>query len=98
MCLAALYSSYLGPYRNSMGSNGDWLVLFCLMLFSLCQCYGYLRHADPSLSADHVTQHEMTITTKAKYDSKCHGVILPCDRDATSDHVNLVSLHSGQTT
>lgn len=65
---------------------------FCFFtLVSLCQCYGYLRNADSPVSADHGALQEMTITTKAKYDSKCHGVPLSCGRVAASDHVNLVS-------
>lgn len=71
---------------------------FCFLNpFSLCQCYGYLRNADSTVSADHGTLQEMTITTKAKYDSKCHGVPLSCGRVATSDRVKLVSLHTEQT-
>lgn len=69
----------------------------CLTLVSLCQCYGYLRNADSPVSADHGTLQEVTITTKAKYDSKCHGVCWSCGRVATSDRVNLVSLHKEQT-
>lgn len=38
--------------------------------------------------------HEMTITTQAKYDSKCHRAPLSCGRVTTSDHVNLVSVHT----
>lgn len=42
-----------------------------------------LRNADTPVSADHGTPQEMTINTKAKYDSKCHGVPLSCGRVAT---------------
>lgn len=59
----------------------------CLTLVS--PCYGYFRNADSPVSADHGTLQEMTIATKAKYDSKCHGVCVPCGRVETRDHVNL---------
>lgn len=39
---------------------------------------------------------QITGRTKAKYDSKCHGVRLSCDVVATRDRGNLVSLHNEQ--
>lgn len=97
-CLAAVNPP---PVSTPMGTV--WEVMetgwgfCCLTLVSLCQCYGYLRNADSPVSADHGTLQGMTITTKAKYDSKCHGVRLSCGSVATSDHVNLESLQTEQT-
>lgn len=71
---------------------------FCFStLVGLCQHYGYLRNAYSPVLGDHGTLQEMTITTKAKYDFKCHGVPQSCGRVTTSDYVNLVSLYTEQT-
>lgn len=83
---AVVLGCHLPPVWTPMGMV--WEVMetgwgFCCLTLvspSLCQCYGYLRNADSPVSADHGTLQEMTITTKAKYDSKCHGVPLVCHK------------------
>lgn len=92
LCLAA-------PPPSSTPMGMVWEVMEtewgfrCLMLGRLCQCYGYLRNADSPVLADHGAVQEMTITTKAKFDSKCHSVPPSSCKVATTDHVGLVSLH-----
>lgn len=87
-CSRAPVPTPMGMVWGVMETGG----VFCFfMLVSLCQCCGYLRNADSPVSADHGTLQEMTITTEAKYDSKCHGVPLSCGWVTASDHVNLVS-------
>lgn len=56
-----------------------------------------LKNAESPVSPGHGMKQEMTITTKAKYDSKCHGVPHSCDRVTTRGRVDLVSLHAMKT-